>query len=286
MLVKLNDSYPEAVQPKIEDLMDEFDNTTTLSEWVADGQTHNVMLDGRTLYKDGLWNTLCLPFAVTDGDTDSEHPASTGGIDGLTFTGTPLQGATVMSLNTSETGGTGFDSETGTLTLNFTNATSIAAGRAYIVKWTKPEGYDGHESDFDITNPVFSGVTVSSTVPSASTSNDGKVTFKGCYSPVSLSAGDKSVLYLGEGNKLYWPSEDMSVNACRGYFTVDLTTASLARKFVLNFDGEDEATGIRRPTPDPCLNGGAWYDMSGRRLSGRPTKKGVYVNNGQKIIIK
>ena len=29
-----------------------------------------------------------------------------------------------------------------------------------------------------------------------------------------------------------------------------------------------------------------WYDMSGRRLDGKPTKKGLYINNGKKVVIK
>jgi hypothetical protein len=29
-----------------------------------------------------------------------------------------------------------------------------------------------------------------------------------------------------------------------------------------------------------------WYDMSGHKLSGKPTKKGMYINNGKKVVIK
>ena len=31
---------------------------------------------------------------------------------------------------------------------------------------------------------------------------------------------------------------------------------------------------------------GTWYDMNGRRLDGKPTQKGVYINNGVKVIVK
>jgi hypothetical protein len=30
----------------------------------------------------------------------------------------------------------------------------------------------------------------------------------------------------------------------------------------------------------------AWYTIDGRKLSGKPSVKGVYVNNGRKVIIK
>ena len=29
-----------------------------------------------------------------------------------------------------------------------------------------------------------------------------------------------------------------------------------------------------------------WYDLSGRRLTGKPAKKGIYIRNGKKIAIK
>lgn len=31
---------------------------------------------------------------------------------------------------------------------------------------------------------------------------------------------------------------------------------------------------------------GAWYSLDGRRLQGKPQKKGIYVRNGQKFIVK
>ena len=30
----------------------------------------------------------------------------------------------------------------------------------------------------------------------------------------------------------------------------------------------------------------AWYSLDGRKLDGQPTKKGVYVNNGRKVVMK
>ena len=29
-----------------------------------------------------------------------------------------------------------------------------------------------------------------------------------------------------------------------------------------------------------------WYDLSGRPLNGKPTKAGVYVKNGKRVVIK
>ena len=30
----------------------------------------------------------------------------------------------------------------------------------------------------------------------------------------------------------------------------------------------------------------AYYDLSGRRMSGKPTEKGIYVKDGKKILVK
>lgn len=59
-------------------------------------------------------------------------------------------------------------------------------------------------------------------------------------------------------------------------------------RLYLNFD--DDATGIKSiydsQIYDLRFGAGAWYDLSGRRLNGAPTTKGVYINNGKKLIIR
>ena len=174
----------------------------------------------------------------------------------------------------------------GTLYLNFNAATAIEAGKPYIVKWTRPDGYTVG-GGFDITNPLFYGVTVSADAPVAVASTDGAVSFVGSYSPVSLAANDKTVLYLGAENKLYWPSAAKTVGACRALFRLGGDAVAHARAFNLNFVDEN-TTGIISTTnfTNYTNSAGAWYDMQGRKLTAQPTKKGLYIHNGKKIIIK
>lgn len=48
----------------------------------------------------------------------------------------------------------------------------------------------------------------------------------------------------------------------------------------------DDATGISL-IPNLSPKGeGSWHSLDGRRLSGQPTQKGVYINNGRKVVIK
>ncbi len=44
-------------------------------------------------------------------------------------------------------------------------------------------------------------------------------------------------------------------------------------------------TGIETINPEPqTLN--QWYDMQGRKLEGKPARKGVYISNGKKVVVK
>ena len=245
-------------------LADKDDNSTTLETYA--GATIAVVLDGRTLYKDGDWNTLCLPFDVT-------------------ISGSVLDGAVVKTLSSSD-----YDSKTGTLTLNFTESlTEIEAGKPYIVKWNG----DGTQN---IVSPIFEGVTISSTA-TTETDGSGWVDFVGTYKPTVIyeNGSEKHNLYLGSSNKLYYPTrENFMVNACRAYFRLKngLTAGEpstpqqpQARAFVLNFgDGEPSAISTLRADTAPAADG--TYTLDGRRLTGKPTAKGLYIVNGKKIIIK
>jgi hypothetical protein len=261
-------------------LVDDGDNTSVLSG--SAGKTRNVTLVGRTLYKDDDWNTLCLPFPVA-------------------LAGSPLENATVMELDATgyyDNSGTvtvpdasasglhrtGFDATDGTLYLYFKNADAIEAGKPYLVKWATGD---------NIVNPTFSGVTISSTEPTTVTaSNSGLSTVKffGNYNPVTLTAGE-GTYYLGSDNQLYYPSAARTMNAFRAYFTVDLTgPVNTVRAFSLHFGDASEDTGIHSLTPDPSPEGegraAAWYSLDGRKLSSRPTQKGVYIYRGKKRVMK
>jgi hypothetical protein len=42
------------------------------------------------------------------------------------------------------------------------------------------------------------------------------------------------------------------------------------------------------PVPSPSREGSSqgWYTLDGRKLNGKPTQKGIYVNGGRKVVIK
>jgi len=236
------------------ELRDNASNEETLENY-GGRKVNTLTLSGRTLYKDGGWNTICLPFNLSEEQLASDA--------------CPLKDATIKTLDSSSFAD-------GTLTLNFKDASSIVAGMPYIVKW---------ESGDNITAPVFTDVIISATETKAIETTS--TYFVGSFSPVSLTGGDKSVLYLGAGNKLYYPSADMTVGSFRAVFKLNGITAGdiTSGAIELNF-GEDEATGVREVKEVREVKDNSWYTLDGRRLSGKPTQKGIYINHGNKVVIK
>ena len=281
-------------------LYDDRDNTALISAYAktynsdastAHSGTHPnvqnlaVTLKGRTLYKDGNWNTLCLPFTIS---STTVLPSSL------------KTGISIMELDNSATGGTAFDAATGTLTLNFKTVTAITRGKPCIIKWTSGD---------DVVDPVFYSVDGSRMSASTTTvtGSDGYVSLRGTYGFVNIYTAGKTKLYLGSDNTIYYPTrEDFTVKAFRAYFMLNKGLTAGDVQHARLFFGEDEATGITNPTVlppggslHPVWQGASGYDMNGRRISGQSTarsaeghlfpkglKKGVYIVNGKKTIIK
>jgi hypothetical protein len=75
--------------------------------------------------------------------------------------------------------------------------------------------------------------------------------------------------------------------ACRAYFQLNGLKVGDAnsgvRAFKLNF-GEGETTEIQTTNFTNYTNkAGAWFTIDGRKLSGEPTTKGIYIFNGKKV---
>ena len=230
-------------------LADDTDNTSTIADIVADYKgMADVTLADRTLYKDGSWNTICLPFDVDIEDS-------------------PLAGADVRQL-------TGASYEEGTLTLEFTAVTEIKAGEPYIIKW---------EEGNNLVNPVFKGVEVVGPGLSEARFDIGEemaLTFKGTYAPVKYTSENKSILLVGDNSALYYPESGAFTNPQRAFFELegievgDVESNAIGLRF-------GDATRINMQT---TASDAVYYDLSGRRVV-EPTT-GIYIVNGKKVIVK
>ena len=294
--------YGNAYYSHILALLNNEDNTALINQY--NGQTFNVKLRGRTLYKDGSWNTLCLPFAQSN------------------FNGTIFEDATEyekLELETSRRYHVdGDDAETpkeyktgcqdGRLYLFFRNANYIEAGKPYIVKWRKVDGYDNHHdpATYDYVEPMFPNVTIVNSSPVTVTSEDGTVSFVSTYAPFNRDYEDRSILFLGISNTLFYPNGagNVSVKSFRAYFQLNGVLAASdssgddeddddetyipgggeVKVFVM--DIEDDATSIQETRFDVQNEEEEWYSLDGIRLNGKSSVSGVYVNGGRKVVIK
>ena len=251
-------------------------NSSTL--WINKGRTVNVTLQDRTFISNE-WNTLCLPFDMS----------------ATQITNSPLAGAHFMELDFdgiygSEESYTHFDTDNGTLYLYFKDATEIKAGKPYIVKPTS-----------NLTSPRFNNVTITTSTASTESAEVG-VSFVGTFDPAPLVVGSSLNLYLGGGDKLYYPYgvSSFNVRPFRAYFLVDPSESGaldpdeyLVRGICMNLD--DEASSIREVVNGQWPIENAVYDLNGRKVYSQASnlksqisnlKKGLYIKTGRKYIVK
>ena len=76
---------------------------------------------------------------------------------------------------------------------------------------------------------------------------------------------------------------DPATNATRG----STRSGSLPEVIEIEWvNAKGETTGIRSIDNGQWIIDNSWYSLDGRRLNGKPTKKGLYINNGKKVVIR
>ena len=64
------------------------------------------------------------------------------------------------------------------------------------------------------------------------------------------------------------------------------SSAAYARSRILIYDGESETTGVNEVRASDGVSADSWYSLDGRKLQGKPSRAGVYIYNGVKVVIK
>ena len=268
-------------------------NDQDIAEFQEASYPITVRLKDRTLYRDNHWNTICLPFNLTAEQYNSVS--------------CPLAGATIFKMDESTTGYYPNGVENAGMHINYTSPTllfwfenanpstnGLQAGKPYLVKWTEGSQFtaDGNYVDNTAAGNSrheldFSNVTITRSSPDNWTSHantSGNVVFQGTFSSsATIYAGDKTKLMLGADDKLYYPSKNINVSACRGYFILPSAAAN-ARGVVMGFD-DGETTSIQTINVTPNSQQDApVYNLNGQRLN--TPQKGINIVNGKKVIIK
>ena len=166
-------------------LIDGSDPTHLLTE--REGNIVDFTLN-RTLYCDGYFNTLCLPFSLAS------------------LAGTPLEDATVMTLVDAEITGTKAGGDM-VLDVTIDEVSAIEAGKPYLVSF--PSGSD-------IMSMTFHDVTITATAPQ--TVSTTLLDMKGIFAPQNMAADIDDQLFLGANNTLYWSDGTDPLKGFRAYF--------------------------------------------------------------------
>ncbi|MCR5160082.1 MAG: hypothetical protein K6D37_13290 [Prevotella sp.] len=193
-------------------LKDNQDNSEAIEAAAKKNKQYDVLMQGRTLYKDGRINVLCLPFDIESID------------------GTPLEGAEIYEINSSN-----IYTDNSRFVLAFQKVDQLnntgevdkylKAGIPSLVRWS-PTEKDENPNDLEIVNPFFRNVVINSLQPNTViTGSDGcdvfendnvggkeepgTVSFVGTFSPVTFTTDDYDAVFVDEGT---------TIGACRGYF--------------------------------------------------------------------
>lgn len=142
------------------------------------GNTHTVVL-GRTL-KGGVWNSFSAPFAI----------------EGTMVTKVFGDGVVVKKLKDSS-----FAS--GALSFTFEAATSIEAGKPYIIK-----------PSADVENPRFVDVVIDKNTTTTETT---AVNFIPVINPVGFTARDKNILFFTGDGSVSYPADESQMKGFRAY---------------------------------------------------------------------
>ena len=251
---------------------EELSNKHTLANY--DGKTVNVSFPERILYKDGDWNTICLPFDVT-------------------VAGSPLDGdgVTVKTLK-------GASLENGTLALTFTEGseTELKAGVPYLIKWEKPDpyvafNYEHPELASDLYAPTFKNVTLDIILKPVVVTD--LIAFDGTYTSWEYKQDSPSVLLMGAENNLYYPQYYSYLNCFRAYFqllggikAIDPGLGGSIKSMVIDFGEEETDIEELKDGEKGDVKNEGWYTLSGVKLAGKPSVSGIYLFNGKKVAVQ
>ena len=150
--------------------------------------------------------------------------------------------------------------------INFTKATTVAAGVPFLL----------YLETAPASAPVFTDKAVNFTVNNA----EGNVfDFVGTFANTTAATGD----YILSGGKFKNAVGGNAINAYRAYLKLKGAAASRVSLYIDGFLVEDEATAITGAKMNAQQEN--VYSLSGQKINNQ-LKKGIYIINGKKVVIK
>lgn len=203
----------------------------------------------------GVWNTICLPFDVSEAQAKSAFGAD----------------VRIAALNAESKGNTlMFDNKT---------AEGIKAAVPYLIMPSEVKADDKYE---------FYNVSIKpeNTAQASAVSTLDGFAFKGIYNKVDITQdinNSKSyAAFLGANNTLFKAKSGSTTKGFRAYFAIPNSTATSALRVVV--DGN--ATSIKNINCGVVENDDAVYNLQGQRVDARSLMPGLYIKAGKKFVVR
>ena len=271
-------------------VIDGSDITLAISEAAATGNNYDVTIEGRTLVAND-WNVLVLPFDITP----YEFTQAIGGYAIFnTLTNANATNNTVK------------------FSLELAN---LPANKPFLVKPLAAVNFEDADNDGDelehdpivFTKKIVSGIPTKDDVAN--------VKFIGTYETKDIELFDgtadaygyvdgdagKQISFLAidtetPGAKAAWynatnkagtKSYKKFTNFAATKAYLDFRGSSLSRPTIIVEEADGSTTAISAITSEGvAVKAEGWYTIDGMKLNAAPTQKGVYINNGKKIVVK
>ena len=203
----------------------------------------------------GVWNTICLPFDVSEAQAKSAFGAD----------------VRIAALNAESKGNT----------LRFDNKTAegIKAAVPYLIMPSEVKADDKYE---------FYNVSIKpeNVTPAAAVSTSDGFAFKGIYNKVDITQGinnsESYAAFLGANNTLFKAKSGTTTKGFRAYFAIPNSTATSALRVVV--DGN--ATSIKNINCGVVESDDAVYNLQGQRVDARSLMPGLYIKAGKKFVVR
>lgn len=232
------------------DLRTVLDETSTVAPAAATGVDVRVK---RTI-KANEWSTICLPFAMTEAQCKAAF-------------GNDVQLGDFTSWSSEDNS----DGDIVKINVGFTPVTAIEANHPYIILVSaglQEFTADGVDIDAEEEPTVQVGK---------------KKTDKGFFIGSYIAGTEIPEDDLFLNSSMFWYSKgNTKMKAFRGYFEfADVLTEVEEASSRIMFEFNEQTTGIRTVTSS---EDGKYFDLQGRGV--KPTKKGLYIKDGKKVVIK
>lgn len=213
----------------------------------------NISLN-RKLVK-GAWNTICLPFDVSEAQAKSAFGAD----------------VRIAALNAESKGNT----------LVFDNKTTegIKTSMPYLIMPSEVNADDKYE---------FYNVSIKpeNAAPAAAVKTSSGFAFKGIYNKVDITQdinnSESYAAFLGANNTLFKAKTGSTTKGFRAYFAIPSSTAASALRVVV--DGN--VTSIKNINCGIVESDTAVYNLQGQRVDAHSLMPGLYIKAGKKFVVR